>query len=72
MFIYNIIENFEQIITDYEEKIESLCQTFDLDKEITDNRSKNNKTRNYNNIKLIISFVFIIIYILIVGLPVLV
>jgi len=72
LFIYNIIENFEQIITDYEEKIESLCQTFDLDKEITDNRSKNNKTRNYNNIKLIISFVFIIIYILIVGLPVLV
>ncbi|OUM62400.1 hypothetical protein PIROE2DRAFT_11307 [Piromyces sp. E2] len=65
------IKNYEQIITDYEEKIENLCQSFDLDKEITETHSRHEKNKNYNNIKLIISFIFVAIYILIGGMPVL-
>ncbi|ORY21128.1 hypothetical protein LY90DRAFT_516286 [Neocallimastix californiae] len=41
------INNFEEIISDYDEKINSLCENFEIDKEITD---KSIKTSNKNKI----------------------
>ncbi|KAL6591207.1 hypothetical protein U3516DRAFT_805657 [Neocallimastix sp. 'constans'] len=40
-------DNFEEIISDYDEKINSLCENFEIDKEITD---KSIKTSNKNKI----------------------
>lgn len=71
MFKYLSKENYETVITDYEEKIESLCQSFELDKEITEGHLKHGKTKTFKNIKLILSFAIIIIYVIIAGIPVL-
>ncbi|ORX40436.1 hypothetical protein BCR36DRAFT_223478, partial [Piromyces finnis] len=64
--------NFEQVITDYEEKIETLCQSFDLDKENyeTNIKSKLMNGNSNNNLKLILSLFAILIYIIIAMLPV--
>ncbi|KAG4107264.1 hypothetical protein H8356DRAFT_1332598 [Neocallimastix lanati (nom. inval.)] len=45
---------FSKVI-DYEEKIEVLCENFDLLKEITENHKKNEKIRYCTNLKLNIS-----------------
>jgi len=70
MFKYITKESFEYIITDYEEKIETLCENLDIDKDITENNIKNEKKRSYTKIKLITSFTIIIVYVLISGFPI--
>ncbi|ORY78701.1 hypothetical protein LY90DRAFT_70311 [Neocallimastix californiae] len=70
MFKYFSKENFEYIITNYEEKIETLCENFDLDKDITENNLKKENKKSYTKIKLIISYIIIIGYVLVSGLPI--
>jgi len=65
-----LLENFEYIITNYEEKIETLCENFDLDKDITENNLKKENKKSYTKIKLIISYIIIIGYVLVSGLPI--
>ncbi|ORX42838.1 hypothetical protein BCR36DRAFT_149995 [Piromyces finnis] len=62
-------ENYEQITKDYEEKIETLCENYELEKE--DIELKNDKGSLFKNIILFFSFIIIIAYIVISGIPVL-
>ncbi|OUM56941.1 hypothetical protein PIROE2DRAFT_18237 [Piromyces sp. E2] len=64
------IKHYEVIITDYEEKIETLCESYEIDKEITES-TRNEKKKSNNTIILIISFAIIIIYVIISGIPIL-
>jgi len=70
MFSYFSRGNFETFISDYEEKIETLCENYEIDKEIVESHSKHEKTKSYSYLKIIISILFIIIYIVISGIPV--
>ncbi|OUM58781.1 hypothetical protein PIROE2DRAFT_15861, partial [Piromyces sp. E2] len=62
--------SFDEVINDYEEKIDSLCENYDIDKDISGSSSKNIKVKTYTNIKLIISFIIMFAYILIGSFPV--
>ncbi|KAG4106217.1 hypothetical protein H8356DRAFT_1628065 [Neocallimastix lanati (nom. inval.)] len=65
MFKYLSKDNFEDIITNYEEKIETLCENFEIDKDITNNSLRNkNKKRIIDKVLI---FSFIIIFIIIVA-----
>jgi len=67
MFKYISKDNFEEVITNYDEKIDTLCESFEIDKEIIENNIKNEKDKSYNGIKLTISFIIIVFFIFIVG-----
>ncbi|ORX77038.1 hypothetical protein BCR32DRAFT_270911 [Anaeromyces robustus] len=69
MYKYISKDSFEEVLTNYEEKIEGLCENYEVDKEVTDNRVKNDKSKSIRNIKLIISFIVIFIFIALGGIP---
>jgi len=60
------------MITDYEEKIESLCESFDVDKDTTEHTLKREKLKSRKNIKLYITFTVILLYIVVSSLPIIV
>jgi len=69
MFKHIQKNNFEEIITDYEEKIETLRQNFDLD---SNENLHNEKKDRSKKIKLTISFTIIFTFIILSALPVLI
>jgi len=60
------------MITDYEEKIESLCESFDVDKDTIEQTLKREKLKSRKNIKLYITFIIILLYIVVSSLPIIV
>lgn len=60
------------VITDYEEKIESLCQHYEFDKEILESNHKSNNKKKQKTILLFLSVIFTIGYIIYSGTPVIV
>jgi len=69
MFKHIQKNSFEEIITDYEEKIETLRQNFDLD---SNENLHNEKKDRSKKIKLTISFTIIFTFIILSALPVLI
>ncbi|KAG4099110.1 hypothetical protein H8356DRAFT_937586 [Neocallimastix lanati (nom. inval.)] len=69
MFRHFSKSDFEQIITEYDEKIETLCETFEIDENFNNTKSKR-KTKSYTKIKVIFTFIIIIIYVLFLLVPV--
>jgi len=67
-----IIDNLEQIINSYDEKIESLCQMLDIDKEMNENERKHDSKKSKQKIILGGTIAVIIIYIIITAIPVIV
>jgi len=57
-------DNFEVIISDYDEKIDSLCENFEIDKETID---KSSKTSNKNRIMKFLTYSSFVIAILLSG-----
>ncbi|ORX49603.1 hypothetical protein BCR36DRAFT_370628 [Piromyces finnis] len=75
MFKYFTKSDFEQIITDYDEKIKFLSENFNLEKESEEyHNTKNNKKKTYSNkiIIIILSLFFIIFYVIISEMPILI
>ncbi|ORY74001.1 hypothetical protein LY90DRAFT_666452 [Neocallimastix californiae] len=69
-FRYFSKDNFEQIICNYEEKIETLCQAIDIDKEIAESESKRFRKKINQKVYLIGSIIIILIYVVISVLPI--
>jgi len=69
-FRYFSKDNFEQIICNYEEKIETLCEAIDIDKEIAENESKRFGKKINHKIYLKGSIIIIIAYVIISVVPI--
>jgi NADH:ubiquinone oxidoreductase subunit 6 (subunit J) len=70
MFRFFSKDNLEQIINSYDEKIESLCQMLDIDKEMNENERKHDSKKSKQKIILGGTIAVIIIYIIITAIPV--
>ncbi|ORX61102.1 hypothetical protein BCR36DRAFT_6913 [Piromyces finnis] len=64
MFRFFSKENFKEIIYEYKDKIESLCESYDIDEENVEKKKTYNK-----NIKLFVAFALIFIYMIIDTIP---
>jgi len=72
--MYNILykENLDSIINSYEEKIESLCQTIDIDQEIVEIEPKHNEKKSRQRVFLMACYIIVIIFIGVTAYPVVV